>query len=164
MIKEYCMMYSTVWFFNAVVMRCDIQWCCIVVWYLLMLHSAQNKVLQLNKELEDQRAKLERVAKQVCIRNRVDCQRSEKRSKTHKRLKERFLIRRSKTKHANFQGKPLFQTTYNNTTENSWFDSFLLLYVAWKRGFPQKFARFVLFHLIEKRSFNLLCVFDPGMS
>ena len=32
------------------------------------------------------------------------------------------------------------------------------LYVAWKRGFPQKFARFVLFCPIKKRSFNLLCV------
>ena len=37
------------------------------------------------------------------IWNRVDCQRSEKKkSKTHKRLKERFLIRRNKTKRANF--------------------------------------------------------------
>ena len=26
--------------------------------------------------------------------------------KTHKRLKERFLIRRNRTKHAHFQGKP----------------------------------------------------------
>ena len=39
--------------------------------------------------------------------------------KTHKRLKERFLIRRNRTKRANFRGKPLFQATYNNTTENS---------------------------------------------
>ena len=53
------------------------------------------------------------------IRNRVDCQHSEKRSKTHKRLKERFLIRRNRTKSANFKGKPLFQATYNNTTENT---------------------------------------------
>ena len=29
-----------------------------------------------------------------------------------------------------------------------------------KRGFPRKFARFVLFRLIKKRSFNLLCVLD----
>ena len=34
------------------------------------------------------------------IWNRVDCQRSEKRFKTHKRLKERFLIRRNWTKRA----------------------------------------------------------------
>ena len=53
------------------------------------------------------------------IWNRVDCQRSEKRSKTHKRLKERFLMRQNRTKPANFQGSPLFQSTYNNTTENS---------------------------------------------
>ena len=39
--------------------------------------------------------------------------------KTHKRLKERFLIRRNRTKRANFRGNPLFQATYNNTTENS---------------------------------------------
>ena len=43
----------------------------------------------------------------------------QKRSKTHKRLKERFLIRRNRTKRANFPGNPLFQATYNNTTENS---------------------------------------------
>ena len=34
------------------------------------------------------------------------------------------------------------------------------MFVAWKRGFPQKFARFVLFHLIKKCSFNLLYVLD----
>ena len=34
-----------------------------------------------------------------------------------------------------------------------------MLYVAWKRG-PWKFAPFVLFHPIKKRSFNLLCVLD----
>ena len=42
-----------------------------------------------------------------------------KRSKTHKRLKECFLIRRNRTKRANFRGNLLFQATYNNTTENS---------------------------------------------
>ena len=41
-----------------------------------------------------------------------------KKSKTHKRLKERFLIRRNRTKRANFRGNSLFQATYN-TTENS---------------------------------------------
>ena len=50
------------------------------------------------------------------IRNRVDCQRSEKRSKTHKRLKERFLIGRNRTKRAIFRGSPLFQATYNIKT------------------------------------------------
>ena len=35
-----------------------------------------------------------------------------------------------------------------------------MLYVAWKRGFPRKFARIVLFRPIKKRSFNLLCVLD----
>ena len=30
-----------------------------------------------------------------------------------------------------------------------------------KRGLPRKFARFVLFRFIKKRSFNLLCVLDP---
>ena len=33
-----------------------------------------------------------------------------------------------------------------------------MLYVAWKRGVPRKCARFVLFHSIKRRSFNLLCV------
>ena len=43
---------------------------------------------------------------------------SSSRSKTRKRLKERFLIGRNRTKRANFRGSPLFQATYNNTTEN----------------------------------------------
>ena len=29
-----------------------------------------------------------------------------------------------------------------------------------KRGFPRKFACFILFHLIKKHSFNFLCVLD----
>ena len=41
-----------------------------------------------------------------------------KRSKAHKRLKEHFLIRRNRTKCANFRGNPLFQATCN-TTQNS---------------------------------------------
>ena len=43
---------------------------------------------------------------------------NDNRSKTLKRLKERFLIRRNRTKRANFRCKRLFQAT-NNTTENS---------------------------------------------
>ena len=45
-----------------------------------------------------------------------------------KRLKERFLIRRNRTKRANFRGSPLFQATYNNTTENS---SRILLFLTY---------------------------------
>ena len=37
-------------------------------------------------------------------------------SKTHKRLKERFLIGQNSTKHANIQESPLFQATYKKTT------------------------------------------------
>ena len=36
------------------------------------------------------------------------------RFKTHKRLKERFLSRRNRTKRANVRGSHLFQATYNN--------------------------------------------------
>ena len=35
-----------------------------------------------------------------------------------------------------------------------------MLYVALKRGVPRKFARFVLFRPVKKRSFNLLRVLD----
>ena len=100
------------------------------------------------------------------IWSRVRCQHSEKRSKTHKRLKERFLIKRNRTKRANFQCNHLFRATYN-TTENS--DANLFLAVrcqeaggmkARKRWLRQKFACFVLFHLIKKCSFNLFCVLD----
>ena len=40
-----------------------------------------------------------------------------KRSKTHKILKERFLIRRNRTKRANFRGSHLFQATYNKVKQ-----------------------------------------------
>ena len=36
--------------------------------------------------------------------------------------------------------------------------SIFMLYVAWKRGLPRKFARFILIRPIKRRSFNLLCV------
>ena len=39
------------------------------------------------------------------------------RSKTHKRLKEHFLIGRNRTKHANFQQSPLFQDMYIINTD-----------------------------------------------
>ena len=42
---------------------------------------------------------------------------SSRRSKTHKRLKERFLIGRNRTKRANVRGSPLSQATYNRKTE-----------------------------------------------
>ena len=53
------------------------------------------------------------------ILNRIDCQRSEKKkgSKTHTRLKKRFLTGRNRTKRASFQGSPLFQATYDTKTE-----------------------------------------------
>ena len=35
--------------------------------YVEMIEEKQNKILQLNKELEDQGAKLDRVGKQVCF-------------------------------------------------------------------------------------------------
>ena len=44
--------------------------------------------------------------------------RRERRSKTYKRLQERFLIRRNRTKRAHFWCNHLSQATYN-TTENS---------------------------------------------
>ena len=61
----------------------------------------------------------------------VDCQRSEKRSKTHKRLKQLFLIGRNRTECAIFWGSSLFQAMYhtekkkkkrkrNNSTCVSW--------------------------------------------
>ena len=35
-----------------------------------------------------------------------------------------------------------------------------MLHVAWKRGLPRNFARFVLFRPIQNRFFNLLCVLN----
>ena len=57
------------------------------------------------------------------------------------------------------------QPPTSNWLKLSWinclvFLGFFMLYVAWKRGLPRNFARFVLLCPIKKRSFNLLCVFD----
>ena len=49
----------------------------------------------------------------------VQTERKKERSKTHKRLKERFLIGRNRTKHANFRGSPLFQVCWL-TTGHCW--------------------------------------------
>ena len=46
----------------------------------------------------------------VCSKVRIT---SSALSNTYKRLKERFLIGRKKTKRAHFRGSPLFQATYN---------------------------------------------------
>ena len=45
-----------------------------------------------------------------------DVWRAKERPKTYKRLKERFLIGRNRTKRASFGGSPLFQATYNVKT------------------------------------------------
>ena len=50
-----------------------------------------------------------------------------KNSETHKRLKERFLIRRNKTKRANFRASPLFEATYKSTTEKQTINSTYLV-------------------------------------
>ena len=50
------------------------------------------------------------------IWKRVDCQHSEKRSRTLKRLKRSLF---NWTKHANFWGSPLFQAMYNIKTEKT---------------------------------------------
>ena len=51
------------------------------------------------------------------------------RSKTHKRLKERFLIGGNRTKRANFRGSPLFQARYNIKTEKQTINSAYLVSV-----------------------------------
>ena len=77
----------------------------------------------------------------MCLKkiwNRVDCQRSEKRSQNTQEIK-RTLFNRTEQDKTCVQDK---------------------MYVARKRWLHRKFARFVLFRLIKKRSFNLLCVLD----
>ena len=54
----------------------------------------------------------------------------EKRSKTRKRLKERFLTGRNRTKRANFLGTPLFKATYNIKTEKQTINSTYLVSVG----------------------------------
>ena len=83
----------------------------------------------------------------------------EKWLKTHKRLKERFLIRQNRTKRA----KSLFfklRTTIQQKTVKPTYLLSVWCHEAGERKKPQKFSHFVLFHLIKKHSFNLLCVLD----
>ena len=54
----------------------------------------------------------------------------EKRSKTHKELKERFFSRRNRTKRANFRGSLLFQATYNIKTDKQTINSTYLVSVG----------------------------------
>ena len=51
-------------------------------------------------------------------------------SKTHRRLKERFLIRRNRTKRAHFPGSPLFQATCNKKPEKQTMNSTYLVSVG----------------------------------
>ena len=55
---------------------------------------------------------------------------SVQRSKTNKRLKERFLIGQNGTKRANFRGSALFQATYDVKTEKQTIDSTYLVSVG----------------------------------
>ena len=92
--------------------------------------------------------------------------RQKKRSQNTQEAERHFLMGRNRAKCANFQGSPLFWAMYNiNTLYIAWkrglpqkFACFL--YVAWKRGLPQKCACFVLFCPTKKCSFNLLFVLD----
>ena len=65
--------------------------------------------------------------------------RKKKRSKTHKRLKECFLIRQNRTKCANLQGSPLFQATYNNKQQQKNKDLIQLILCQWDvRGWQKE--------------------------
>ena len=88
------------------------------------------------------------------ISNRVDCQRSEKRSKTHKRLTERLLILQNRTKRANFRRSPLFQATYNEKTEKRAINSTFLVSVGCVRLAAGKG------HLTD----SISCLFFPSAS
>ena len=70
------------------------------------------------------------------------------RSKTHERLKERFLIGRNRTKRAHFINSTyLVSVGYGRLAEGKGHET----------DSPGKRARFVLFHPTEKRSFDLVC-------
>ena len=95
-----------------------------------------------------------------------------KRSKTHKRLKERFLTGRNRSKRANVRGSPLFQATFNTKTEKQTINStylasegkgmfvFLFLCCAWleKEDFLENLH--VLSCFVQLKSVLLIsCVF-----
>ena len=74
------------------------------------------------------------------------------RAKTHKRLKECFLIGQNRMKLANFWGSPFFQATYNiKTGEKKQFNLSLKKRTS---------SNICLFWPIKMHSFNLLCVLD----
>ena len=55
------------------------------------------------------------------------------RSKTHKKLEERFLIGRNWTKRANFRGSPLVQATHHTKTEKQTINSTCVSWI-WEAG------------------------------
>ena len=87
--------------------------------------------------------------------NRVDCQCSEKISKTHKRLKRTLFNWMKQDKTCKFLRKSSFSSFVlhkNKQLVHLACFSVFLLYIAWKRGLPWKFAHFVLFCPIKKSS------------
>ena len=87
---------------------------------------------------------------------------------THKRLKERFLIRQNRTKRANFRGSPLFQATYNIKTEKkTQLIQLILCHLGvggWRNDWKKKDFlenEHILSCFVRiKSSFNLLWVLD----
>ena len=78
----------------------------------------------------------------------------EARSQTHKRLKERFLLGRNRTKRAHFRGSPLYQTTYNRKTEKQTINSTYFVSVGYGRLAEGKGTR--LTDVIKKRAWRKL--------
>ena len=64
-----------------------------------------------------------------------------KSSKTHKRLKERFLIGQNKTKRAHFWRSPLFRATYNRKAEKQTVNSTYLVSVGCGRLAERKWYK-----------------------
>ena len=54
----------------------------------------------------------------------------------------------------------LHQTVRYKVLPSWWYFAVFMSCVAWKRALPRKFARFVRFRPIKKRSFNLSCVLE----
>ena len=79
--------------------------------------GSNGKLLDLTNRLID-RAMAVSTEKSKIMTNSTNNISADISSKTHKRLKECFLIKLNRTKCANFRGNPLFQAIYN-TTENS---------------------------------------------
>ena len=108
-----------------------------------VFHSTVAVVLQWNDFLSRWRQMQTEVLTKK-IWNIVDCRRSEKKIQNSQEIKRTLFNWTKQDKMCKFSRKSSFSSYI-----------FFMLYIAWKRGLPQKCVHFVLFHPLKRCSFTL---------